>query len=200
MGRPGLGRRAPLLRARRAGRRARPTDAHWRRFCAASNDERTLGAFLKHLLERDLSGFDIRQVPQTAALDDQKQASFTTEERWLIDLLDKGVSLESYQNTGLEAVPWQAEIPTDSLAAAYETYCYLHGTARYAMHRVQLGAFLAKYYERVRLSPPKTGAPKAGAPKAGAPRPWGYRFGPLNEARARFCEVQTIAVDWGGRS
>jgi hypothetical protein len=31
-------------------------------------------------------------------------------------------------------------------------------------------------------------------------RPYAYRFGPLDAARARFCEVQDIDIKWGGRS
>ena len=57
------------------------------------------------------------------------------------------------------------------------------------MHRVQLGQFISKYFERVRLPAKKN-----------VPRPWAYRFGPIEEARARFCEVQDIDITWAVRS
>ena len=46
------------------------------------------------MLERDLTDFEVRDVPRTAALDDQKAASFTTEEKWLVDFLDRGSGVD----------------------------------------------------------------------------------------------------------
>ena len=81
-------------------------------------------------------------------------------------------------------------VPMDSLACSYEHYCQAHGIARYAMHRPQLGQFLSRYYEHVRMP----------RPNGGGPRGWAYRFGPIEEARARFSAVQNIDVHWRGRS
>ena len=153
----------------------------------AINDKRTLGAFLKHMLERDLSDFDVRDVPHTAALDDQKAASFTTEEKWLVDILDKGVGMEGYFNTHLAAVPWQDEIPTDSLAAP--TRLLLCARCRALRHAPRPARPVPQQVLR------------EGAPGRGRGRPrYAYRFGPLDAARARFCEVQDIDIKWGGRS
>jgi Family of unknown function (DUF5906) len=160
--------------------------AYWKRLFAALDNKRAVSAFLYYMLVRDLEDFNHRAVPSTAALDDQKKASFTTEEKWLCDLLARGVALESFQNTSLACVPWQDEIPTDTLFACYEQYYQSHGGARYAMHRVQFGQFLSKYFKKTR---PRT-------PKKSTPRPWCYNFGPLAEARTHFCKIQKVRIDW----
>lgn len=49
------------------------------------------GIFLHYLLNRDLSAFNPRVVPKTAALDSQKIAAMSTLDRWLLDALDSGV-------------------------------------------------------------------------------------------------------------
>jgi hypothetical protein len=164
--------------------------AYWDRLWRAINDRKTLGAFLKTMLERDLSGFNVRDVPRTSALDDQKTASFDVEQKWLVDILDKGQGLTGYWDTSLAAVPWEELVPTDTLVRAYEHYCLMRSAARYAMHRAQLGQFLSRYFDKERLPRPKNGGPRG----------WGYRFGPIDEARARFCAVETVDIQWDERS
>jgi hypothetical protein len=163
---------------------------YWRRYWAAVNNKRTLGAYLEFLLERDLSEFEVRDVPSTAALDDQKVHSFEGPERWLCSFLDRGVSVESFTNTYPGGVEWKEEIPFDSLVDCYDQYCRSRQNARYALHRETLGRFLSKYYEKVRQP----------RPKDGSPRGWNYVFGALEFARARFCEVQKVSIEWHGRS
>lgn len=47
-------------------------------------------AFLHYLLSVDLAGFDVRDVPQTEALRDQKIASLRGVPRWWFEVLEKG--------------------------------------------------------------------------------------------------------------
>ena len=44
--------------------------------------------FLDHLLKRDLSGFNVRAVPKTAALDRQKIEGMAPLDRWILEALD----------------------------------------------------------------------------------------------------------------
>lgn len=48
-------------------------------------------AWLHHLLNLDISKFDPRAVPSTAALDRQKLASMSTFDRWILDCLEQGI-------------------------------------------------------------------------------------------------------------
>ncbi|MBB95528.1 MAG: hypothetical protein CML68_13180 [Rhodobacteraceae bacterium] len=52
------------------------------------------GAFLAYLLSVDLAGFDVRDVPQTEALRDQKIASLRGVELWWFEVLEKGDAAE----------------------------------------------------------------------------------------------------------
>ncbi|MGJ8545440.1 MAG: DUF5906 domain-containing protein [Sulfitobacter sp.] len=51
-------------------------------------------AFLAYLLSVDLAGFDVRDVPQTEALRDQKIASLRGVELWWFEVLEKGDAAE----------------------------------------------------------------------------------------------------------
>ena len=51
-------------------------------------------AFLHYLLSVDLAGFDVRNVPQTDALRDQKIASLRGVPRWWFEVLEKGDAAE----------------------------------------------------------------------------------------------------------
>ena len=55
--------------------------------------------FLDHLLCRDLSAFNVRAVPQTAALDHQKVEGMSALDRWILDALDTGVGLSGEEWT-----------------------------------------------------------------------------------------------------
>ena len=87
-------------------------------------------------------------------------------------------------------IPWQEVVPFEALVDSYQRFCLLRGEARYALHRVQLGKFIARFYEPIRPRAPK------GTKGNKAARPYSYKFGPLHEARARFCEVQNLAIQW----
>ena len=57
-------------------------------------------AFLDHLLTLDLSGFNVRRVPQTEALRDQKLLSLPTVDRWFYTRLRAGnISNETHVHT-----------------------------------------------------------------------------------------------------
>src|SRR5262249_49696416 len=71
------------------------------KYFAAIVDELNNGgyeALLYLLLNYDLSGVDLRKVPSTDALLDQKFASLNTNERWWLDVLRRG-ELPSYDVT-----------------------------------------------------------------------------------------------------
>ena len=49
-------------------------------------------AWLHFLQQFDISAFNVRTVPSTAALDIQKIESLTPIDRWLLEALDQGIS------------------------------------------------------------------------------------------------------------
>jgi hypothetical protein len=80
-------------------------------------------ALLDHLLRFDLSAVNLRQIPTTAALLDQKVASLPPEKGWLLDLLRNG------------RLPWglgcsDNECPCDALFDSYVNHANRQGARR----------------------------------------------------------------------
>lgn len=75
-------------------------DALW----AEVNSDECVGAFLQLLLDRDLTHFNVRRVPGTDALRDQRERSLTGVLAWALDLASRGGVLRT--RSGVE--PWRS--------------------------------------------------------------------------------------------
>jgi len=107
--------------------------AYWE---ALNGDMRSGGRenLLHYLLTLDLAGFDVRRVPRTDALRDQKLLSFSSEQEWWYQKLEAGQLLRSH-------VGWTAPVFCESLVDDYLTYAQrLGGTKRATA--TALGRFL----------------------------------------------------------
>ena len=89
-------------------------------------DEGGAAAFLYELLNTDLNGFDVRTVPQTAALVEQKIHSLRGTRRWWFELLHDGVLLpgdflvlEGPDKDKINA--WEAEVEV-AKKSLYQSY------------------------------------------------------------------------------
>jgi hypothetical protein len=71
-------------------------------------------AFLGYLLEYDLAGFNIRKVPNTEALEQQKLYSLAPLDAWLLERLH-------------DADRWTSEQPRDQVAGSFAEYVKQHG-------------------------------------------------------------------------
>jgi hypothetical protein len=90
-------------------------------------------ALLHHLLNVDLTKVNLRQIPQTAALLDQKVASMTLEQGWWLDILKNGTLPGDWDGTG--------KAPTSLLYAHYIEHSKCRGSIRRSIE-TQLGNFL----------------------------------------------------------
>ena len=75
------------------------------------------GIFLGYLLGRDLSGFNVRAAPKTAALDRQKIEGMSSLDRWILEGLDTG--------TGLAGGEWGNDphrVRCDAALGAFDLY------------------------------------------------------------------------------
>lgn len=63
---------------------------YWQDFYAALKDERTVPALLHHLLNRDITGFNVNQFPSTRTHQDQKLKSLGGIEKFLFEALSSG--------------------------------------------------------------------------------------------------------------
>jgi hypothetical protein len=159
---------------------ARRGDRHYfTELWQAVNDPDVLAAFLHELLEVDLNGFNIRDIPHTEGLNDQKLASLGDFEKWLMRCLFFGYLPDPDPSV---QPPWSDFWVTTSAYRAFEAWARLNGTARFAFNTSQFGKEMARFYRPRRPRPDRVP---------------GYELGTLEEARNRFCEVQNLVVDWG---
>lgn len=155
-------------------------------------------AMLHDLLERNLAGFNIRKVPQTDTLREQKRLSLPSLAAWWMAMLERGYLYHSKYDT-----PWFEEwrefYSTQLLCRSYQQWCDL--TRRHTRSsEVELGKFMTKV-----ASPQRPGGehpvaeveyPDREVLTAGGSlsrnaivyrkRPPGYLCGTLKEARAAF--------------
>lgn len=133
------------------------------------------GALLHELMSVDLAGYDVRDVPITAALKEQQEHSMGPVDQWLRQLFDEGVLPGSMP-------PDNAAAPT---AAAERDIVGLLPHARLSVPDLSRasGKTIAKPLRDIGAVPVTLGARK------------GWRFPPLSECRAAF-EAKFGPQDW----
>lgn len=164
-------------------------------------------ALMHDLLAHDLSGFNIRAVPQTEALQEQKKLSLPIPELWWMDCLQRGYVFKS--QIGLEAYfeQWRDTVTTDLLFASYEAFA----KARHERHPLSREAF-GKWFapmtaKATKLRRAVTGEHRAEVEAAFGPkltakpfekaRATGYVLGSLESARAAFVTVTGLtSITW----
>lgn len=95
-----------------------------------------MSSLLHFLMTRDLSGFQIRRVPMTDALRDQKIMSMPKEQQWWLGKLHDG-----YIRLGEQQ--WPQTIPTEDIWRAYTLDMDSQSEGR-RLTRIGFGAFLKK--------------------------------------------------------
>jgi phage/plasmid-associated DNA primase len=160
-----------------------------------------LAAMLHDLLHRDLSGFDVRTVPQTDALADQKRHSLDSLNRWWSTVLHRGFVWRS-RHGSQTFIAWSDFVSTELLHHSYLQWCHETRESR-PMSRVQLGKMMKALYQSCRPSgfypiyEVDVIDPDEKKPAVEQNRPPGYSFGTLDQAQAAFSEKTGIAFDWG---
>jgi len=162
-----------------------------------------LAAMLHDMLNHDLFGFDVRQVPQTEALDAQKRLSLDSLHCWWLSVLKRGFVYRSRHGAPMFTC-WDAFVATELLYRSYLQWC-LETRESQPMGREQLGVMMNGLYKscRPRGSHPvyeiEIIGPIKKEPAVLQERPHGYSVGSLNHARAVFSKKTKIPVDWGQR-
>jgi phage/plasmid-associated DNA primase len=150
---------------------------------AAAIDGPELPAFLHHLLNLELSGFDHRNPPHTKALNEQKLIGGDSVQRFWFDCLTDG------EIVGAEAGnSWPAMVPCTDLHDAYLEHAHVHGD-RYPLPRQQMSKKLRKLCpdEKLRvLRPAKKHEDDPRPPRA-------FVLNSLGKHRAAFLKAMNIA-------
>jgi Family of unknown function (DUF5906) len=167
-------------------------------------------AMLHALLARNISNFEVRNIPQTAALATQKKLSLDTLDQWLLAVLERGFVWRSRYGVP-EFSAWDPDgfYSTELLLQSYLQWC---GDSRVAhpASRQQLGARMAEIYSPSRPEgeqiigeletwpPNKTQADlvvRKYRPHGYLMRDFGKEYS-LDEARAKFSEMRGVTGNW----
>lgn len=157
-------------------------------YFAAIDEEMDNGgreALLDYLLKFDLSQVDLRTIPKTAALLDQKIASLTPEQAWWLDVLQGGV-LPGWTGPGT--------CVKNSLFDHYIEHAKQQGVARRVIQTV-IGMFLKEYVGPELKSDQKASPGRVGRRKVEL-RNYMYRFPSLVDCRKRFTEKMGQEMVW----
>lgn len=155
--------------------------------CLAELDDGGREALLHDLLAFDLSTVNLRIIPKTEALLEQKIRSLTSAESWWFERLREGVTR---QKAGI----WEEEVETALLHADYVAKADLIGIKRRATES-ELGMELRKLVPFIRTKRLAAGSSLRGT--EGPLRPRAYVLPSLEDCRALFEEAVGQAVDWG---
>jgi hypothetical protein len=162
-----------------------------------------LAAMIWDMLHLDISRFDVRDVPETPALIEQKKHSLDSLDRWWMTVLERGFVWRSRH--GLVAFAgWNEFYSTELLHRSYLQWC---GDTRVSrpMTRVELGQRMRLMYRPKRPDSDELTGEVESATRGWlehsllvkTSRPPGYQTDTLEEARARFSEIRGVPGDWG---
>lgn len=163
-------------------------------------------AMLHDLLALDLSDFNIRAVPKTAALQEQQKLSLSVPFLWWKDCLERGYVYKS--KLGLEALvsTWHDFTSTELLYDSYKLFA-AGKHERQQMSREALGRFMVKtgakaarlkaiVGEHLTNETNAYGTTTRVAKVIEKPKAAGYVIGSLDLTREAFCAVTALNVDW----
>lgn len=147
-------------------------------------DPRNRAGLLHYLLTLPLDDGDLRQVPRTRGLLDQKVRSLKPVEAWWLERLREGCQLPGDGQ-------WRPWVATHRLLAAYQAAADRVGVRRKSFE-TEFGMELR------RLAPGVERVQRREADDMGVSRrSWGYDFPSLEDARAAFEAALGQRLDWG---
>jgi len=158
-------------------------------------------AMLHELLNIDISDFRVSDVPQTAALGEQKKLSLTLEYQWWLDVLHRGYVLKSRYGQVNTLEIWHENVATEMLFEAYSLFAGIKNN-KYPLSRETFGKFISKmgskrYFQSKGIlimgeimRNGETVVIKNTKPTRG------YHFGSLKNARENFCNLTQLQIEW----
>jgi hypothetical protein len=179
---------------------------------AAQMENGGLAAMIWDMLHRDISGFEVRDAPNTAALTDQKLHSLDTLHKWWLAVLERGF-LWKARHGATVFTEWSEFYTTELLFRSYLQWCS-ENRISYLMSRAQLGKMMTDIYRPHQYKPgdpqpmyevdsididrhEKVGDWLNKYSVVRKDRPPGYIVGTLEESRVSFTEKRDIVGAWG---
>jgi hypothetical protein len=163
------------------------------KYFAAIDDEMANGgreALLDYLLRFDLSKVDLRRLPRTSSLYEQKVASLPTEAAWWLDRLRHGspTSQSDY---------WAGEAPRDAMYGSYVAFAERLGQRR-KLTPDQFGIELRKLLppDSLKASRPRVTVADEATGDTRVMRVRYYRLPSLEVCRGHFAGLLRSSIDW----
>ena len=141
-------------------------------------DEGGHAAMLHDLLAMDLACFNVRDVPVTEALQEQRKRSLPTLTAWWLECLEEGSLFSDEGN-------WREEVPTSDIMGNYHLFARSRNE-----RRVESRENVGKFMKKMGATPKRL--------TVGGQRPQGYVLGTLEEARLAFVKETGLSVIWDG--
>jgi hypothetical protein len=164
-------------------------------------------AMLYDLLNLDITTFNVRSVPVTEGLQQQKKLSLPTFEAWWLDVLHRGYVYRS--RLGLEEYfgEWHDEVTTEVMYTSYINYAQ-RVRERHPLSREDFGKKIVSFGakptrprdmvigEHVTDVANQFGGTTRKSALIRHPRPPAYHLGGLEKARIAFMETTALEIDW----
>ena len=165
-----------------------------------------LAAMLYDLLARDITGFEVRDVPRTEALTIQKTLSLSSLQKWWLAVLSRSFIWKS-RHGAKYFCEWHPFYTMELLYRSYLQWCQ-EARPFDRKSREELGRFMTAIYSARRPRQEKhpvyeldsidgKSEPLDQASIVWQDRPHGYWVGELDEARTRFTEICDVLTEWG---
>lgn len=194
-----------------------PASVDERRFCVVEVNQKMIGnreyfnklvseskntdsqaAMLYDLLNYDLSDFQVRDIPETEALKEQRLHSMDSMGQWWINVLQRGYLFNSKSKHN-DFMDWIDKASSSLIRDSYMQFCTEQKLSKYDIKDERtLGKFLSKHYKKTR----SRGSFLVGEMKDGMPyfsqheRIYHYDLGGLNDCRDIFCENEKLNFDF----
>lgn len=164
-------------------------------------------AMLHDLLHHNLADFNVRDVPDTEGLQEQKKLSLGTSEAWWLDVLHRGYVYRSKLGLEEHFGQWHDTVTTEVLYSSYSEFAKARNE-RHPMAREWFGRFMidmgAKYTqprkavmgEHLTDSVNAYGVTSRKAALIEKDRATGYDLGNLKAARNAFIKATNLPTKW----
>ncbi len=159
----------------------------------AINSIDTQQAFLYEMLHRDISGFNVGKVPDTAALKEQRAQSLDTFGQYWIEALQRGYIYQSQYNNH-DFNDWIAEPSTALIKAGYAQWCNQHKIGTYGIVKT-IGNHLSNWYKKSRHGGYAMTGETLKGEVATISRPNCYVVGSRSMAIESFCEFEKLNIE-----
>jgi Leucine-rich repeat (LRR) protein len=165
-----------------------------------THDKSVQAAFLYEMLNLDLSKFEIRDIPETQGLSDQRAHSLPSVGQWWIDVLTSGQIYYSKWHIA-DFTEWRPIVSTELMYLSYCQYCQ-QMNIRNPQSKVELGKFMKKIYKPtytrelllIGERPANRHEPVSAEYSTSKKQTYAYQVGTWQQAREQFTEKLKIQL------